>query len=107
MNRAELRRVQRDESKKAKTFVLTQEQIDSLKKEAINEAVDKAFILMLALPLEVLLSEEYWMKSAKKRLPKFMDEILKLYKAYESGNIDLKDMEDDLWEYGGIRVGGK
>lgn len=107
MSRAELRRTQRDDVKKTKTFILTQEQIDAIKKQAVDEAVDKAFILMLALPLEVLLSKEYWEKSAKKRLPKFMDEVLKLYQAYESGNIELKDMKDDLWEYGGIKVENK
>jgi hypothetical protein len=107
MNRAELRRAQKEDEKKTKTFVLTQDQINIIKEDAVNAATEKAFMLMLTLPLEVLISEEYWIKSAKKRIPKFTDEVLKLYKAYESGNITMDDMKKDLWEFAGIRVGDK
>lgn len=105
MTRSEFRRAQKQESKKTKTFTLTQQQIDIMKDEAVTEAIKTSFILMLALPLEVLITEDYWKKSAKKKLPKFMDEVLRLYKGYESGMITLEEMEADLWEFAGIRFG--
>lgn len=89
---------------KQKTFLLTQDSIDKIKETAAKEAAAKAFILMLALPLEVLITEEYWMKSAKKRIPKFIDDILNLYKAYEEGSISLEEMKEDLWTFGHIRL---
>lgn len=107
MSRSELRREQRDQQKKTKTFTLTQIQIDELKKKAVEEATDKAFMLMLVLPLEVLISEGYWLKSAKKRMPKFMDDILSLYDSYESGHLSMEEMEKDLWTYGGIKCSTK
>jgi hypothetical protein len=107
MTRAEIRRMDKEFNKKTKVFTLTQEQIDVMKEEAVDDATRKAFILMMALPLEVLISEEYWSKSAKKRLPKFMDSLLSLYQAYEGGNITMVDLQNDLWEYGGIRVDNK
>lgn len=107
MDRAEFRRVRKEILKKDKIFTVTQAQIDMMKQEAYDQAIkevsEKAFILMLALPLEVLITEEYWMKSAKKRMPKFIDDILKLYKAYEEGSISMEEMEEDLWTFGGIR----
>jgi hypothetical protein len=109
MSRADLRRSQKQEQKKTKVFTLTQAQIDQIKEQAMNDAVDKVFILMLALPLEVLITEDYWMKSAKRRLPKFIDEVLSLYKAYEAGSISIEEMEEDLWEFAGVKLdkGGK
>lgn len=105
MSRAELRRLNKTLEKKTKTYVMTQEQIDAIKEEAREEAVEKAFILMLALPLEVLISEDYWIKSAKKRMPKFIDQILSLYESYEAGVLTIEDLEKDLWEFGGVRLG--
>lgn len=108
MNRAELRRAEVAKEKQTKTFVLTQAQIDQMKKdmvkEAIDKAIDQAFIIMLALPLEVLITEEYWMKSAKKKIPKFMNDVLRLYKAYEAGDLTIEEMAMDLQEFAGIEV---
>lgn len=45
-----------------------------------KEATEKAFLYMLAIPLNVLASK-YWKKSAKKRLPKFIEEVIGMYEA--------------------------
>jgi hypothetical protein len=105
MTRAERRRAEK-EAQKRKTVVynLTQEQIDQIKQEAKNEAVDIAFTLMLAIPLEVLQGEGYWEKTAKKRLPKFLDEVLSLYDAWNKGVLTLEELREDLWKYGGIEL---
>lgn len=104
MSRAERRRTERETKKKTKVYTLTQEQIDQIKREAGDKAIDTAFTLLLAIPLEVLLGDGYWAKSAKKRLPKFLDEVLALYDSWEKGVITLEYLKEDLWEYGGIRL---
>lgn len=107
MGRAELRRIQKENGKKTKTYTLTQEQMDELYNKSLEEAVKKAFFLMLAIPLEILITEEYWMKSAKEKIPKFMDEVLYLYNAYEEGSISIEEMEMDLWNFAGVKCGSQ
>ncbi|WFR56406.1 hypothetical protein QA584_22760 [Anaerocolumna sp. AGMB13025] len=104
MNRAEIRRNQREQSKSTKTYTLNQSQIDQIKKQAVEDAVDKAFFLMMALPCEVLANEGYWEKSARQRMPKFIDEILSLYAAFEQGVVTMEQMELDLWDIAGVRL---
>jgi hypothetical protein len=104
MSRAERRRIERETKKKTKVYTLTQEQIDQIKREAGDKAIDTAFTLLLAIPLEVLIGEGYWEKTAKKRLPKFLDEVLSLYDSWEKGVLTLEDLKADLWEYGGIKL---
>ena len=69
---------------KEKVYTLTESQIaDMLAKErrkayeeaskiAGQKSVDIAWQLMLAIPCEVLLGDDYWPKTAKKRLPKLI-----------------------------------
>lgn len=104
MKRAEQRRTTREQSKKDKVYTLTTEQIEKIKADATKIAIDKAFFLMLAIPCEVLISEGYWEKTAKKRMPKFADDVCSLYNAFESGVVDYKQLEEHLWEYAGYRV---
>ena len=104
MNRAERRRAEKEVQKTHKIYTLTQEQIDQIKAEAQKEAVNTAFTLMLAIPLEVLIGEGYWEKSAKKRIPKFLEEVLSLYDSYEKGVLTMAEMREDLWNIGGIKL---
>ena len=113
MNRAERRRSGNKD--KVVTYNYTSEQLDALvkarvkaeveaiRKQARDEAVEVAVTLMLALPLEVL-KQKYWKKSAKKRLPKFLDDVLKIYNGWSRGDITLEELREDLWEYGGIKL---
>lgn len=108
MNRAELRRAEEEKKKQTKVYTLTQGQINDMKRDIINEAqrraVDQAFIIMLAIPLEVLITEEYWKKSAKKKIPKFIEDVLHIYKAYSVGDLTIEELADDLKEFGGVTV---
>lgn len=101
MNRSERRRAGKKD--KVATYTLTQEQINRIKQEASKEAIDTAFTLMLALPLEVL-KDKYWVKSAKRRLPKFLDNVLSLYDSWNKGELTIEELREDLWEYGGIKL---
>jgi hypothetical protein len=90
--------------KSKKVYTLTQEQIDKIRADAQEEAVSTAFTLLLAIPTEVLIGDDYWAKSAKRRIPKFLDEVIKLYKAWEGGTLTLEEMREDLWNFGGIKI---
>ena len=116
MNRAERRRAEKQANKdKVTTYNYTREQLDAviragvkaevenIRKQARDEAIDTALTLMLALPLEVL-KDRYWVKSAKRRLPKFLDEVLSLYENWDTGLLTIEEMREDLWEYGGIKL---
>ena len=91
MSRAERRRAQKCEQKsKTATYNLTRAQLDALvrekisgeldrvKREATNDAINQAMILLLTLPLEVLM-DHYWPKSNAKRITEFTKYVLKYY----------------------------
>ena len=111
MNRAERRRLQKEDKKnelnEEKKFVLSQSDVVAIQRQAAEDAIKllskRTFIMMMALPLEVLITEDYWMKSAKKKIPKFMDDLLRVYKGYESGQLTMEEMKSDLWEFAGIK----
>lgn len=101
---------------KEKVYTLTESQIaDMLAKErrkayeeaskiAGQKSVDIAWQLMLAIPCEVLLGDDYWPKTAKKRLPKFVDDCLSLYDSYNAGVLILAELREDLWKWGGVKL---
>lgn len=102
MGRAEERRIKKAANKRKKVYTLTQEQIDKLKAEVMEEAVNQAMVLMMTIPLEVLITD-YWPKTAYKRGKEFTEKVLTLYNRYEAGEVSMADLKADLWEYGGIR----
>lgn len=116
MGRAEMRRAAKQEKKeKTATYNVTKAQINAMvknkigselekiKQEATEEAVDTAMVLLLTLPLEVLM-DHYWPKSYAKRLPGFVNHVLDYYGKWENGELDMEEMKKDLWEYGGVRL---
>ena len=103
LGRAEIRRQQKNLQKKQKVYTLTQSQIDKIRSDAMEEAVNQAMVLMLTLPLEVLITD-YWTKTAYKRGQEFTQKVLDLYHRWEAGEISMDDLKNDLWEYGGIRL---
>lgn len=103
MNRAERRRLERESGKAQKVYTLTQSQIDTIKKQAVKEAVDIGFTLMLAIPV-MILHDKYWVKTASKKLPKFVDQCLDLYDSYDKGYVSLEDLRQVLWDEGGIKL---
>jgi hypothetical protein len=94
--------MQRAANKKQKTYTLTQAQIDQIKADDTEEAVNQAMVLMLTLPLEVLITD-YWPKTAYKRGQEFTEKVLALYHRWENDEVSMDELKADLWEYGGIR----
>lgn len=67
------------------------------------EAKEKAFLYMLAIPLNVLFND-YWSKSAKKKAPKFIEEVIKLYEAVQEGQVTEKELAELLDELAGVKI---
>lgn len=116
MGRAEMRRAERNYQKaKTATYNLTKaqldamvrekigEELDKVKQEATDEAVNTAMVLLLTLPLEVLM-DHYWKKTYAKKIPEFTDYILEYYEKWQNGELDMDKLKEDLWEYGGVRL---
>ena len=105
MNRLSRRRLEREmEKRKTTVYQLTAEQIEQIKRSAMVEAAEVAFTLMLALPLEVLSSDGYWPKTAKRRIPKFLNDLLDLYDSWEKGVLSMDELRKDLKEIGGLTL---
>lgn len=68
-----------------------------------KQATEKAFLYMLAIPLNVLVND-YWSKSAKKRAPKFIEDVMSLFKSVEVGAVTEKDLADLLYDYAGVKI---
>lgn len=104
MNRAERRRADRDKGKKTATYNLSEDQIQEIKKKAVDEAVDTAFILMLALPVMVLHDKYAKLMKKDTRLINFMDEILELYDSYNKGYFTIEDLVNTIYEETGVKI---
>ena len=116
MNRQQRRAAERKEQKaKVKTYNLTEAQLQTYARQAIekelkndheeimNESTNTAMILLLTLPLEVLM-DHYWPKSYAKKIPEFTNYVLEYYERWQNGELDMDELKEDLWEYGGVRL---
>ncbi len=116
MGRAEIRRAMKNEKKaKTATYNLTKAQLDAMvrekigeelervKQEAMDNAVNTAMVLLLTLPLEVLM-DHYWKKSYAKRIPEFTAHVLEYYEMWQNDELDMEKLKEDLWEYGHVRL---
>ena len=105
MGRAERRRAQKlAQKEKTATYNLTKAQLDAavrervgkelerIKQEAMDDAINTAMVLLLTLPLEVLM-DHYWTKSYAKRIPKFTELVLEYYERWQNGELDMEKAE--------------
>ena len=123
MNRAEIRRLEREKIKeKTRTYNLTKAQLDALvrervlselndikakiKKEATEDAVNTAMVLMLTLPLKVLM-DDYWTGEQLEQIPEFTDKVIEYYEKWQNGELDIDKLREDLWNYAGVRLEGE
>lgn len=72
-------------------------------REMEDRATKQAFLLMLAIPLNVLISD-YWPKAKPAKTKKFIDEVLSLYEAWGKDIVTTEQLNDFLFEYGGVKV---
>ena len=58
---------------------------------------------MLAIPL-IILFEDYWQKTAKKKAPKFIDDVASLYESVQMGVVTEQQLADSLYELAGVKI---
>ena len=68
-----------------------------------NESVEMAFLFMLAIPLNVLVAD-YWPKAPKKKLEKFIDDVISLYHSVQEGVVTPQELNEFLEEMTGLTV---
>lgn len=84
-------------------LLMVKESAKKAAKTIEKEATEKAFLYMLAIPLNVLFND-YWQKSAKKRAPKFIEDVMSLYDAVQNGVVSDKQLADLLDELAGVKI---
>lgn len=75
--------------------------VQKIKQDASKEAADKAFLLMLGLPVMVL-HDKFGFGPV--RCERFTDAVLELYDSFEKGYVSLEDIHLTLKEETGITI---
>ena len=79
------------------------DEIELCKIREVARKEEKAFLRMLAIPLNVLVSD-YWEKTGKKKAPKFIEEVASLYESVQLGTVTDQQLADFLFEMTGIKI---
>ena len=114
MNRAEIRRRQKEQEKQNKVYTMTYEQIQSIRQQEYTKArqeilnksdelASKIFKMMLVIPTNILIND-YWKKSAETRIPKFVEDCMNLYDSWVSGSVNVKEMCELTEKYAKIKL---
>ena len=72
-------------------------------KKMETEATERAFLYMLAIPLNILF-HDYWPKSAKKKAPKFIEDVISYYLSVQEGVVSEQELADLRYELAGVKV---
>lgn len=99
MNRAQRRA---SGAPKEQTYVLTRSQLDEIKKNCTEEAIDTAFKLFLCIPTMVIHDKFSKIMKREGRLETFVDLMLDLYDKYNRDIITLDELESCLKEEAGL-----
>lgn len=99
MNRAERRRSA--VTTKPKTYVLTEDQINKIKRDAVMEATRKAFLMFMAIPVMVLHDKFGF---GKLRAGRFMDYVLVWYESVQDNETKLMEIVNIAEAECGIRT---
>lgn len=86
---------------KTPTYNLTVEQIDAIKKNAIHDAVEAAWVLMLGLPVMALTDKHGF---TAEQVDQLVDDILDLHDSFEKGYLTLDDIHTTLKEEHGLVI---
>ncbi len=98
LTRAEKRRA---EKVKTATYNLTKEQIDNIKREAVDEATLIAMKLLIGLPI---MANRDLFGHGKKRLEQLANKIFYLFDSYEKGYISMEDIDKTILEETGMTI---
>lgn len=124
MNRAERRRQEREARKSSKLQTTKLQCVTSKESKPVADldavtqavvrgaerelerikmnAIDEAVFLTFAIPVKVLM-DNYWKKTYHKKLPEFVDYMMKYYEDWQGGKLDIAELKELLWNEGGIK----
>ena len=68
-----------------------------------EETMNKAFLYMLAIPLNVLFND-YWEDSAKEKAPEFIESVISLYESVQAGVVTDQDLAEVLEDLAGVKI---
>jgi hypothetical protein len=100
MNRAE-RRKNKLSAEKPKTYVLTKDQIEQMKRDAVIEATRKAFLMFMSIPI-VVLHDKFGF--GVQRLSKLMHYALSWYESVQEGETDILELVKVAEKECGIQI---
>ena len=107
MNRAERRRLNRENEKDA-VINIKQSELEKIKMDASSQALDIAFKLMLSIPVMVIHDKfgQLMRKDVdgKCREERFSDLCLEIYDCFDKGYITLDDLMKTLEDETGVKL---
>jgi hypothetical protein len=103
VNRAERRRQKKVAAKADRVVNIKAADVTRIKENATIGAANKAFILMLAIPM-IVLRDDFGFGG--KRLTKFIDRALEQYKCFESGAVTIDELRQIIYEETGVSISG-
>lgn len=114
MKRSEMRRLDRESRKNNATFVMTREELEKIRRQEYDRArktikeksdriAEDILKMMIVIPTNVLIND-YWEKTAKKRIPKFVEDCMSLYRSRSEGTVSMEEMQHLTEEYAGIKL---
>ena len=67
-----------------------------------DKANEKAFLYMLAIPLNILVDQ--WGDEAKEKAPEFIEEVIGLYEAVQDGVVSDDQLAELLDDIAGVKI---
>lgn len=67
----------------------------------MGQAREEAFLDMLLIPVQVL-AFDYWSKTAKKKMPEYIKEVLSLYDSVQAGAVTREELNEEFKNLCGI-----
>ena len=114
MNRAERRRTDKRRSERPKSVTITMDELEKIRKFEAKKAkefmmskntelANEILKMMLVIPTNVLIAD-FWPKSARKKIPEFVESCMSLYEAWEKGVVAMDEMQKLTEESAGIKL---
>ena len=75
--------------------------IDRIKREAEEKAVDTVMVLLLSIPIKVMHEKYGW--GMKSRLPELSEALVDEYQAFSDGDMTLEEYQEMVYEYCGVK----
>ena|SRR3712207_2471683 len=103
MNRAQRRKAKRQGLivTNDPIYNIKQSDINKIKRDSTNDAIDAAMILLLSIPIKVMHDKYGW--GIKKRLPELSEALIDEYQSFTDGEMTLQEYQQLVYEYCGIR----